>query len=322
MKRTLLGIIIGLAIGALGMRLMTGHGAAEKSTDAAPAKPEAKKENPLQLNAAKREAAGIVLARPATATLTPEVKGFGRVLDSTPLIALMAEEETARTALAASQKDLARLKQLFASETNVSAQAVETAEAVEARDRVAVDSAHRRLAASWGHEVAGANGKSLLAALEKGAALARVDLLPGDASATAPKTVAVGLAGSEETFPAEVVGLAPVVDPQMQGTSYLVLVRDHALSAGAALRSTIAGAGSAESALIIPRSAVVYHQGSAWIYVLGEEDTFERKIVSLGRISPAGVVVLTGLDPDHQVVTTGAKQLLSAELQVGMAPED
>jgi len=320
MKKTLIGIIIGLAIGALGMRLLTGAGPAEKPAEAA--KAAAKKENPLQLNAAKRDAAGIVLARPASATLTSEIKGFGRVLDSTPLIALMAEEETARTALAASQKELARLKQLFASDTNVSAQAVEAAEAAEARDRVAVDSAHRRLAASWGRDVAGPNGKSLLAALEKGAALARVDLMPGDAPAEAPKTVAVALAGSDEAFPADVLGLAPVVDPQLQGTSFLVLVREHPLPTGAPLRSTLAGAGHAELVLVIPRSAVVYHQGSAWIYVLDEEDTFERKIVSLGRISPAGVAVLTGLDPDNQVVTTGAQQLLSAELQVGMAPAD
>ncbi|MSU66450.1 MAG: hypothetical protein EXS38_10185 [Opitutus sp.] len=322
MKNTLIGIIVGLALGAVGMRLMTGHGAADKPAEAAPAKAEAKKENPLQLNAAKRDAAGIVLARPKSGTLTPEVKGFGRVLDATPLIALMAEEETARAAWGAAQKELARLKQLFASDTNVSAQAVEAAETIEMRVRLAVDSAHRRLASSWGRDVAGPGGKSVLEALEKGAALARVDLMPGDAPTLAPKSVGVALPGGEETFSADVLGLAPAVDLQMPGTSFLVLVRDHPLPAGAALRSTITGAGNAESVLLIPRSAVVYHQGSAWIYVLGEEDTFERKIVSVGRIGPDGVAILSGLDPDNQVVTTGAQQLLSAELQAGTASED
>ena len=152
MKKLFVGIIVGLAIGALGMRLMTGDAAPAKpgaAETAAPAKAEPKKANPLQLDAAKRAAAGIALAKPASITITPEIKGYGRTLDVTPLVALVAEEETAKASLAASEKELARVRQLFANDGNASAQAVETAEAAAARDRVAVGSARRRLATTW-----------------------------------------------------------------------------------------------------------------------------------------------------------------------------
>jgi len=55
------------------------------------------------------------------------VKAFGRVLDPAPLIAMVAEAETARAALAASEKDAARVKKLFDEGTNASSQVLEAA---------------------------------------------------------------------------------------------------------------------------------------------------------------------------------------------------
>jgi len=121
---------------------------------------------------------------------------------------------------------------------------------------------------------------------------------------------------------AAVLGSAPVADPQLQGASFLAFVAQHAPPIGAALRATLAGPGEAEKVLVVPRTAVVYHQGSAWVYVLGEEDTFERKIVTLGRTSAGGIAIASGLEESEQVVVTGAGQLLSAELQAGGAPDE
>jgi hypothetical protein len=255
-------------------------------------------------------------------TLAPEVQGFGRVLDATSFASLVAEVETARGALAASEKELERAKKLFAAGGNASAQAVETAEAGALRDRAALGSALARLNATWGRDVA-QNSAMLSAALEKGGALVRIDLLPGEISAAAPKQARVNLPGRTENFIAEIVGPAPAADAQVQGTSFLGLVRESSLAAGAAVRATVAGVGEAANVLAIPRRAVVYHQGSAWIFVLGEEDTFERKLVTLGRgVDGDAVSVLSGLEADEQVATTGAQQLLSAELQAGGAGEE
>ncbi len=324
MKKVLLGIIAGLALGAVASWLVLRHAGAEPAkAEVAAAPAEKPKDNPLHVPPAKRAAAGITLAKPASATLSPEVAAYGRVLDIAPLVTLVAELETARAAAAASEKDAARVKKLFEADANASAQAYEAAEATAVRDRAAVASARARLLAGWGPKLADAAGSSLsVEELEKGATLARIDLLPGDVPAADLKKINLGLLGGTELVEADVLGASPVADPQLQGASFLAIVHGHSLPAGAALRATLPGPGEAEKVLTLPRTAVVYHQGSAWIYVLGEEDTFERKIVTLGRTVGDNVVIATGVEEGDQVAVTGAGQLLSAELQVGGAPDE
>jgi hypothetical protein len=302
------------------MRLISEHTAKPAAEAAAPAEPPAP--NPTKFPPAKREAAGITLARPSSATLAPEVKGFGRVLDATSYFTLLAEAETAAAAHDGSAKELDRVKKLFANEANVSAQAVETAEAAEARDRAALTSARMRMNNSWGREFAGAESAPIVEALEKGASLVRLDILPGETPGSTPKTATITLLGSDGVHTAEILGIASTADPQIQGISYVALVRDHRLPAGAALRVTVTGAGEPAKALVVPRSAIVYHQGSAWVYVLGEEDTFFRRLVTLGRSTPEGVVITEGLTEVEQLAITGPQQLLSAELQAGGAAAD
>ena len=323
MKKVVIGIIAGLIVGVVASRLLLHPDAASAKAEAAAAPAEKPKENPLQLNAAKREKTGVTLAKPASSMLAPEVAAYGRVLDPAPLIALEAEFESARAAAAASEKDAARVKKLFESGANASAQLLDTAEATAARDRAAVASARARIISGWGLKLADAADVGLsVAALEKGATLARVDLLPGDTPAAELKKISIGLLSGTEMFGAEVLGAAPVADAQLQGASFLVLVHGHSLPAGAALKASLAGPGEAATVLTVPRAAVVYHQGSAWIYVMGEEDTFERKIVTLGRTVGDGVVIASGVEETDQVAVTGAGQLLSAELQAGGAPSE
>ena len=117
MNKTIVGILVGLVIGAGAMWFVLHHrGPAEPATaEAAAAAPAEKpKESPLHVPAAKREAAGIKLAKPAETTLAPEVIAFGRVLDATPLVTVVAELATARATSAASEKDSERVRKLFA----------------------------------------------------------------------------------------------------------------------------------------------------------------------------------------------------------------
>lgn len=324
MKKVILGIVSGVIVGAAGAWLVLHRPAATeaaKSEAAAPA--EKPKENPLHLTAAQRTAAGITLAKPTSATLAPEVKAFGRVLDPAPLIALVAEAETAHAALVASEKDSARAQKLFEAGANTSAQAAETATAAAARDRAALASARARIISGWGRGVADrAESKNLVGELEAGAALVRVDVLPGDVTLTDLKKVSVNVLGGADAIEAEILGVAPVADAQLQGAGFIALVPQHAPPIGASLQATLAGPGASEKVFMIPRTAVVYHQGSAWVYVLGEEDTFERKIVTVGRATGDRVAIASGLEENDQVALTGAGQLLSAELQAGGAGEE
>ena len=198
-----------------------------------------------------------------------------------------------------------------------------TAQAAASRDRAALNSAQARLGATWGRQLA-QNAAAISDALAKGGTLVRLDVLPGETVASGAKDARVSLAGqTDRAVAAEIIGPAPTADAQVQGRSYLALVQSASLPTGAALRATLPGAGDATPVLVVPRSAVVYHQGSAWIFVLGEEDTFERKLVTLGqRVGAEGVAILNGAEPDEQVAATGAQQLLAAELQAGGAGEE
>ncbi len=322
MNKAVVGLIAGLAVGAGATWFaLHGGGAAPAKVEAPAGKPK-EKPNPLQLNAAKRTAAGITLAKPSSAALPPEVTAFGRVLDLAAFVALAGELEVARTSLVASEKAAGRIRELFSAGANASAQSVEAAEAAAARDRVAVASARARLVAGWGRKLADTDLKTVASGLENGAALVRIDVLSGDAPAAELKKASVGLFGGGEMMDVEILGVAPSADPQLQGVSLLGLVARHTLPVGAALRVTLTGAGDAAAVLVVPRSGVVYHQGSAWVFVLGEEDTFERKVVTLGRSVGDTVAIASGLEDRDLIVTAGAGQLLSAELQAGGAPEE
>jgi hypothetical protein len=325
MNKTVVGLIVGLVLGAGSMWLGLHRSAdAERGAGAplAPSAPEKPKENPLHLPPAKRAAVGIKLAKPAAVTTASEVTAYGRVLDPASLLAGVAELTTARAALTATEKEAERAKKLFAAGGNASAQAVELAEANLARDRAAAAAAQGRLAVNWGRGVAD-HLEAVATALEHGAALARLDVLPGEKPAAQPATAQIFPPGSDESLQAEILGPAAVADPQVQGPSFLALLRDRTLPAGAAVRALLPGAGDAAHALAVPRGAVVYHQGSAWVFVLGEEDTFERKLVMPGRAVGDGLAITSGLEPDEQIVVAGAQQLLAAELQAGgAAPEE
>ena len=89
--------------------------------------------------------------------MSPELKGYGKVLDPAPLAALVTELASAQAAYTASSNELARLKTLEG-QGNASARALQTAEAAAQRDHLAVQSARERLTLSWGKAVADQTG--------------------------------------------------------------------------------------------------------------------------------------------------------------------
>ena len=158
MKKTFLGIIVGLALGGGAMWFYQQKHAGPE------AKPEEKKEEKkevsfvqhgtngetfLKLDKDTQTRMGLKTAPLAAATLKPEVKGYGRVLDPAPLAALLVEKANAQAALEASTKEFERLKTL-AQTQNASARALETAEAAMKRDMVALDSVQPRIVMGWG----------------------------------------------------------------------------------------------------------------------------------------------------------------------------
>jgi membrane fusion protein, heavy metal efflux system len=74
-------------------------------------------------------------------------------------------------------------------------------------------------------------------------------------------------------------------------------------------------AGEQVTAMIIPREAVLEHEGKKIVYVLLSGEEFERREVIVGDEIGNKIAVLSGLNKGERVVTQGAYQLKLQELQ-------
>jgi len=272
----------------------------------------------VKLDQQSRQRAGLQVAPLAAASLRPEHRGYGRVLDPAPLAALVAEIATAQAALEASSKEFQRLKLLYSAGQNVSARALEAAEAAMKRDQIAAETGHSKLVSGWGKAIVSqpdvAGFVRSLSALET--ALVRIDLPLGQSL----KEPAVGgriaaLAAPDQPLEAEFIGPVPVADAQTQGQGFLFLLRKNPLPPGTAVLGWLAVSAKAREGVIVPRSALVRHEGEAFVYLQVDEELFERKEVALEHPLPNGWFVEDGLKPEQKIVLTGAQQLLSEELK-------
>jgi hypothetical protein len=268
---------------------------------------------------------GINVAKAEAAQFDREAKGYGRVLDPTPLAGLLTELASARAAYVASSNELARVK-ILSAQGNASARVVQTAEAAALRDELAVQSAKDRLALGWGNAVAQQPDPAafLKSLTSREKVLVRIDLPGGETLTAAPGGARiVTLAGNSS--PGELLGPAPNVDPQTQGGGFIFLVETNAagLAPGEAVTGFIKLQGETLSGAVVPRTAVVRTEGSGWVYVLqGNAEDFVRVPVALDRPVENGWFVTNGVTASNYVVTTGAQMLLSAELKGAAKPAD
>jgi multidrug efflux pump subunit AcrA (membrane-fusion protein) len=73
-------------------------------------------------------------------------------------------------------------------------------------------------------------------------------------------------------------------------------------------------AGDKLDGVVVPRSAVVRHEGKGWVYLQTGEDAFVRREIELDRPTEAGWFVPTGITAKDRVVVTGAQTIFSVEL--------
>ena len=168
---------------------------------------------------------GLKVEKPELIQLSPESKGYGHVLDPTPLAGLVNEMATAHVAFAASGSELQRLKTL-SGDGNASARALQAAEAAAMHDQLAMQSARDRVVLSWSKAVA--DQPDLPAFVQsltsQSSALVRIDLPAGESSKS-PPTGARIVSLSGNTVDADFLGTASNVDPQTQGQGYVFIVK-------------------------------------------------------------------------------------------------
>jgi len=271
----------------------------------------------VTFDAAMQQRIGLRVETLAATSLPPEVKGFGRVLDPAPLIALLADLATANATAEASQKEFERL-QTLRKQDNTSERALQAGEAAALRDKLLAESLRAKLALGWGKAIAGSDKlpelAKALAVMQ--AALVRVDLPAAEALPGKPTGAQlVPLAADAKLIAAEFIGAATSTDPQLQGQGFLFLVRGDAPAPGAALTARIQTDGAPVGGLLISADAIVRHADKGWAYVQTGDDKFTRREVALERVSGAGYFVTNGFAAGEKVVTAGAQLLLSEELK-------
>ncbi len=292
-----------------------GHG--EEGKDEAKEHDESHRPTVVKLSHEMQTNAGLQTALPVPAEVRPEIKGYGRVLDPAPLVTALFDIDTAQNALAVSSKEHARIKALFGQNQNASLQALESAEAAVKRDQLSLETARVRLLATVGRTVA--ERKDLPALVQSlaslNAALVRIDLLPGQSWEPVAGVRVAPLTSIEKSSEADFVGAAPSADVQSQGLAFLFLLRTNPPAPGTAMVGQLPVSGERVKGWQIPRSALVRHEGAAWVYEQTADESFERVLVSLKRPLTDGWLVTDGLSATNRLVITGAQTLLSEQLK-------
>ena len=269
---------------------------------------------------------GLETTELAPATLAPEVKCYGRVLDSSPLVGLLSNVATARASLEASSKEYQRVKALFDQGANASARALQAAEAAMKRDQIALQTSEAQLVSAWGKSVADQPDLSgfvqSLTTLQT--VLARVDLPAGELATSMPIGGRLLVPGTGQPITGRFLGPAATTDPQVQGQGFLLVVTNSRarLSPGLAITGFLQLPGEPLRGVIAPETAVVRAAERIWVYVQTGATNFTRWSINQDHPVANGWFVTAGIRPKDRVVTTGAQTLLSEERKTEIKVDD
>lgn len=109
--------------------------------------------------------------------------------------------------------------------------------------------------------------------------------------------------GMEQSFTGEVWQVSPVIDPQTrQGIARIALSFDKALRPGGFASARITAGGAV--APLLPQSAIQSDAKGNFVYILNTKDEAERRAVTTGEVSDAGVAITSGLTGTERVVLT------------------
>jgi RND family efflux transporter MFP subunit len=121
-------------------------------------------------------------------------------------------------------------------------------------------------------------------------------------------------------YTGSLVDIGSVIDERLRAATVIFSVpnprRELRIGMQANLRLD---AGDQVEAMLIPREAVLDHEGKKIVYVLLSGEEFERREVKVGDEYGATIAVLAGLKSGERVVTQGAYQLKLQELRPASA---
>jgi hypothetical protein len=115
---------------------------------------------------------------------------------------------------------------------------------------------------------------------------------------------------------------APTVDIRTLGQTLFIKLdnRETRLRPGGTVTAIVTPRTKPDPGVIIPRDAVVWHDGKAWVYSEFAENQFKRREITTDRALNDGWFISAPLAPNDRIVTQGAQQLLSEEFKPIIPP--
>ncbi|HEY3800266.1 MAG TPA: hypothetical protein VGL58_18105 [Caulobacteraceae bacterium] len=270
----------------------------------------------ITLSADAQKRLGVATQTLAGVKRATEVDAFAKVLDPAPLTQLESDYETAVAAAAVSHAEAVRSRRLFESGGSVAAKDLEAAESQAQQDALKAANLRTQFDLQWGPGVgrmSEAARKALVAGLVKGdIALVHVDTHNNDGQAGA-RVVKVDV--GDDSVAGTVLGPARQAEPRLQSSGLIVEIGGPdaiKLSVGLTNSAHIE-AGTNETGVTIPRSAVIRFRGSDWAYVRTSPTRFERRLMLNPEAEADGFFVAKGFAAGDQVVTAGAIDLFAAD---------
>jgi HlyD family secretion protein len=144
--------------------------------------------------------------------------------------------------------------------------------------------------------------------MELRAQLGEVDL----ARMTVGVNAQVTPVGTTTPFTGQIWQISPVIDPQSrQGTARIALAYNRALRPGGFASATITS--GMVDAPLLPDSAVLNDSKGNYVYVVGANNKVERREVTVGSVSDAGISILAGISGQELVISSAGAFLNPGE---------
>ena len=286
----------------------------------------------VSLGAKAMSAGGIRTVALQRTRRAPRVAAFGRVLDPGPLISLSARIAAARGTLAAAQaasalkrSEAARASNLYRTQHNISQAAFQAAQsqllvaqATQASAQARLGELLARARSDWGARLgaAAASGTAPLPELESGAEQIVEVSLPLGQSLPPPSTDPQASTPDGKRVALRLVGRAPRAAAGVAGPGlyYLMATQDSA-PIGTPLTVSLRAHG-AVAGVLIPASAVVWHDGRALVYRQSAPGAFAPVAMPHVTRTQRGYFVADLSDeaprPGQRIVVSGAALVFSA----------
>ena len=128
------------------------------------------------------------------------------------------------------------------------------------------------------------------------------------------QTIAIMPSGEmAKSRPANLVSPAPKTEESTQGETWFFATAATGLRTGMRLDAHIPLAGQAAQGVLLPLSAVVWHEGQPWVYLKTEGGSFVRRPVGPHHDRGDDWFVAEGFAPGQDAVVVGGQMLLSEE---------